>query len=57
MVATSPVTQLQLVLMAVGYVLTGTGYFGLATDTKVGAFQVRVGLGPDSETVNAAQRR
>jgi hypothetical protein len=30
--ATSPVTRFQLAVMAVGYALTGTGYFGPGRD-------------------------
>ncbi len=43
------VRQLQLGLRAAGYALSGTGYFGPATDTAVSAFQKRAGLRPDGE--------
>jgi uncharacterized protein (TIGR02594 family) len=38
------VKQTQLALKAVGYALTGTGWFGPATDTAVEAFQKRAGI-------------
>jgi uncharacterized protein (TIGR02594 family) len=41
------VRQIQLALKAAGYALTGTGYFGPATDTAVEAFQRRAGLDVD----------
>lgn len=48
--ATGPaVIQLQLALKAIGYALTGTGYFGPATDTAVETFQKRAGLRVDGE--------
>lgn len=40
----SAVQQMQLALRAQGYALTGTGYFGPATDTAVEAYQKRAGL-------------
>lgn len=43
------VKQIQLALAQLGYPLTGTGYFGAATDTAVSAFQKRAGLTPDGE--------
>ncbi|WP_022722862.1 TIGR02594 family protein [Rhodopseudomonas sp. B29] len=43
------VRQLQLALKAIGYALTGTGYFGPATDTAVETFQRRAGLKVDGE--------
>lgn len=43
------VAALQLALKNIGYALTGTGYFGTATDTAVTAFQKRVGLVPDGD--------
>lgn len=41
------VRQVQLALKSRGYVLSGTGYFGPATDTAVEAFQRRAGLAAD----------
>lgn len=41
------VKQIQLALGQLGYPLTGTGYFGAATDTAVEAFQKRAGLTVD----------
>lgn len=41
------VKQIQLALAKLGYQLTGTGYFGSATDTAVSAFQKRIGIGVD----------
>lgn len=41
------VKQVQLALKAVGFSLTGTGYFGSATDTAVETFQKRAGLEPN----------
>lgn len=41
------VKQIQLALGQLGYPLTGTGYFGNATDTAVEAFQKRAGLTVD----------
>lgn len=43
------VKAIQLALAQYGYPLTGTGYFGSATDTAVMAFQKRAGLDPDGE--------
>jgi uncharacterized protein (TIGR02594 family) len=43
------VAALQLALKNIGYPLTGTGFFGSATDTAVTAFQKRVGLVPDGD--------
>lgn len=43
----SPVREIQLALRNLGYPLTGTGYFGNATDTAVSAFQKRAGLAAD----------
>lgn len=41
------VKKIQLALKQLGYPLTGTGYFGAATDTAVSAFQKRAGLDDD----------
>lgn len=41
------IKQLQLALAQLGYPLTGTGYFGTATDTAVEAFQKLAGLTAD----------
>ncbi len=43
------VRALQLALARLGYPLTGTGYFGTATDTAVEAFQRTAGLAIDGE--------
>jgi len=43
------VRQIQVALMACGYPLKGTGYFGAATDTAVEAFQRRAGLKVDGD--------
>lgn len=43
------VRQVQLALKAAGYSLTGTAWFGPATDTAVEAFQMRAGLVKDGE--------
>lgn len=43
----APVRTMQLALKSVGFPLTGTGYFGAATDTAVEAFQRRAGLKED----------
>lgn len=43
------VAALQLALKQIGYPLTGTGYFGTATDTAVEAFQKRASLRVDGE--------
>jgi uncharacterized protein (TIGR02594 family) len=43
------VKEIQLALARVGYPLTGTGYFGTATDTAVEAFQRRAGLDADGQ--------
>jgi uncharacterized protein (TIGR02594 family) len=43
------VAALQLALKNIGYPLTGTGFFGTATDTAVTAFQKRAGLIPDGD--------
>lgn len=43
------VAALQLALKNIGYALTGTGYFGTATDTAVTSFQKRVGLTADGD--------
>ncbi|SEC00012.1 TIGR02594 family protein [Bradyrhizobium erythrophlei] len=43
------VKQVQLALKSVGYALTGTGWFGPATDTAVETFQKRAGLYVDGE--------
>ena len=46
--STGPVVQaIQLALKAVGYQLSGTGYFGPATDVAVSTFQKRAGLKVD----------
>jgi uncharacterized protein (TIGR02594 family) len=41
------VRQIQIALRAIGYPLTGTGYFGPLTDTAVETFQKRAGLEVD----------
>ena len=43
------VKQIQLALRKLGYPLSGTSYFGNATDTAVSAFQTRAGLAPDGD--------
>ena len=43
------VAALQLALKDLGYPLTGTGFFGSATDTAVTAFQKRAGVTPDGD--------
>jgi uncharacterized protein (TIGR02594 family) len=43
------VAALQLALKNIGYPLTGTGFFGTATDTAVTAFQKRAGVSPDGD--------
>ena len=43
------VAALQLALKNVGYALTGTGFFGSATDTAVTAFQKRAGVVADGD--------
>lgn len=43
------VKQIQIALKQLGYPLTGTGYFGSATDTAVSAFQKRIGIGADGK--------
>lgn len=43
------VTRFQQALAQLGYPLTGTGYFGTATDTAVTAFQKMHGLDPDGD--------
>lgn len=43
------VKQIQLALAKLGYPLSGTGYFGPATDTAVEAFQRKAGLRVDGE--------
>lgn len=43
------VVALQLALRQIGYALTGTGFFGSATDTAVEAFQKRAGLIADGD--------
>jgi uncharacterized protein (TIGR02594 family) len=43
------VKAMQLALARRGYPLTGTGYFGTATDTALTAFQKRAGLTADGE--------
>lgn len=43
------IQQIQIALASLGYPLTGTGYFGSATDTAVMAFQKRTGLTPDGD--------
>lgn len=48
------VEQIQLGLRKIGYPLTGTGYFGPATDTAVEAFQKRAGLKVDGDFGNAS---
>src|SRR5258708_7041026 len=44
-----PVRQIQLALGRLGYPLSGTGYFGPATDTAITSFQKRAGLVADGE--------
>lgn len=46
------VKQIQLALAHLGYPLTGTGYFGPATDTAVEAFQRRAGIEIDGKVGN-----
>lgn len=46
------VKEIQLALGKLGYPLTGTGYFGPATDTAVEAFQKRAGLTVDGDFGN-----
>lgn len=46
------VKQIQIGLGQIGYPLTGTGYFGSATDTAVEAFQKRAGLTVDGDFGN-----
>ncbi|MGJ4888969.1 TIGR02594 family protein [Bradyrhizobium sp. HKCCYLRH3099] len=47
------VKQSQLALKALGYPLTGTGWFGPATDTAVETFQARAGLDVSGEITPA----
>jgi uncharacterized protein (TIGR02594 family) len=56
------VKQIQLALKSIGYALTGTGWFGPATDTAVETFQKRAGLKvtgivdiPTARAIDAAQ--
>lgn len=48
----SVVKQIQIALGKIGYPLTGTGYFGPATDTAVEAFQKHAGLTIDGDFGN-----
>lgn len=48
----STVKEIQIALGKIGYPLTGTGYFGPATDTAVEAFQKRAGLKVDGDFGN-----
>lgn len=50
------VQQIQKALAQIGYELSGTGYFGPATDTAVEAFQRRAGIAPDGEVGTATAR-
>jgi len=50
------VQQIQKALAQIGYQLSGTGYFGPATDTAVEAFQRRAGLDVDGEVGTATAR-
>lgn len=43
------VEAIQLGLRSIGYALSGTGYFGPATDVAVSTFQKRAGLTPDGK--------
>jgi len=50
------VQQIQQALAKIGYQLSGTGYFGQATDTAVETFQARAGLDRDGEVGTATAR-
>lgn len=50
------VKQLQLAFAKLGYPLTGTGYFGTATDTVVEQFQRKAGLDPDGDVGTSTAR-
>jgi uncharacterized protein (TIGR02594 family) len=50
------VRELQLALAKLGYPLTGTGYFGTATDTAVEQFQRKSGLDPDGDVGTSTAR-
>lgn len=52
----SDVRELQLALAKLGYPLTGTGYFGTATDTAVEQFQRAAGIDPDGDVGTATAR-
>lgn len=43
------VRSVQLALAAIGYQLTGTGYFGNSTDAAVTGFQMAAGITPDGD--------
>lgn len=51
-----PVRRIQLALAQLGYQLSGTGYFGPATDTAVETFQRRAGIAADGEVGTATAR-
>lgn len=50
------VQQIQQALAKIGFQLSGTGYFGPATDTAVETFQRRAGLSVDGEVGTATAR-
>lgn len=52
----STVKEIQRALGKLGYPLTGTGYFGSATDTAVEAFQKRAGLTVDGDFGNQSAK-
>ncbi len=50
------VKAVQLAMRSLGYALTGTGYFGNATDVAVTAFQARAGLVADGDVGNTTAK-
>lgn len=50
------IKELQMALAKLGYPLTGTGYFGTATDTVVEQFQRKAGLDPDGDVGTSTAR-